>query len=227
MEIERINEHTVKFYISYLDIEERGFDRDEIWYNRDRSEELFWEMMDEIHHEEEFTIEGPLWIQVQALDKGLEIMVTKAQLTKDGQKLELPLSDDKLKDIPVDERIESLLDQHFQVKQTDETEDAVEYELDILECTIKFKDFEDVISLSKREGLDGFKSSLYSFENKYYLFVEFEEEQEETEEDFIDNKLSILLEYGDESAVTIHRLQEYGKEIIKEDVFDTIRKYFK
>ncbi len=42
MEIERINEHTVKFYMSYGDIEDRGFDREEIWYNRERSEELFW-----------------------------------------------------------------------------------------------------------------------------------------------------------------------------------------
>lgn len=40
MEIERINEHTVKFYMSYGDIEDRGFDREEIWYNRERSEEL-------------------------------------------------------------------------------------------------------------------------------------------------------------------------------------------
>lgn len=224
MEIERINEHTVKFYISYLDIEERGFDRDEIWYNRDRSEELFWEMMDEVHHEEEFAIEGPLWIQVQALDKGLEIMVTKAQFTKDGQKLELPISDEKLKDLPVDERIESLLDEHFQVKQEDEADGAAEYDLDVLECAIMFKDFEDVISLSKRNGLEGFKTSLYSFENKYYLYVEFDEE--DIEEDHIDNILSILLEYGNESGITLHRLQEYGKEIMKDDVFSTIRKYF-
>ncbi|WP_019240508.1 MULTISPECIES: adaptor protein MecA [Bacillus] len=223
MEIERINEHTVKFYISYLDIEERGFDRDEIWYNRDRSEELFWEMMDEIHHEEEFAIEGPLWIQVQALDKGLEIMVTKAQFTKDGQKLELPISDEKLKDLPVDERIESLLDEHFQVKQDDETDTTVEYDLDVLECAIMFQDFEDVISLSKQNGLEGFKTSLYSFENKYYLYAEFEED---IAEDKIDNILSVLFEYGHESAVTLYRLQEYGKEIIKEDVFSTIRKYF-
>lgn len=68
MEIERINDDTVKFYISYIDIEERGFDREEIWYSRERSEEL-WEMMDEVHQEEEFMIEGPLWIQVQALEK--------------------------------------------------------------------------------------------------------------------------------------------------------------
>lgn len=224
MEIERINEHTVKFYISYVDIEERGFDRDEIWYNRDRSEELFWEMMDEIHHEEEFAIEGPLWIQVQALDKGLEIMVTKAQFTKDGSNLEIPISDDKIKELPVDERIESLLDQHFQVKPEVNEDDAMEYDLDVLECMIRFQDFEDVISLSKREGLEGFKSSLYSFENKYYLYVEFEEE--EMDEGFIDNTLSVLLEYGVESSLTIHRIQEYGKEIIAEDVFNTIRKYF-
>ena len=113
MEIERINDDTVKFYISYIDIEERGFDREEIWYSRERSEELFWEMMDEVHQEEEFMIEGPLWIQVQALEKGLEVLVTKAQLAKDGQKLDLPLSDDKLKDLNVSTRWISLLDQHF------------------------------------------------------------------------------------------------------------------
>ena len=225
MEIERINDNTVKFYISYVDIEERGFDRDEIWYNRDRSEELFWEMMDEIHHDEEFNIEGPLWIQVQALDKGLEIMVTKAQLTKDGQKLELSLSDDKLKDLPVDERIESLLDQHFQVKQQDEDDSADGYEADILNCTIAFKDFEDIISLSKRNGLDDFASSLYSLEGKYYLFAEFSDMG--AEEEYIDNTSSVLMEYGDESAVTIHRLKEYGKVIIEDNVFETITKYFK
>ncbi len=41
MEIERINDSTIKFYITYRDIEDRGFDRDEIWYNRERGEELF------------------------------------------------------------------------------------------------------------------------------------------------------------------------------------------
>lgn len=64
MDIERINENTVKFYISYIDIEKRGFSRDEIWFNRDKSEELFWEMMDEINDESDFEVEGPLWIQV-------------------------------------------------------------------------------------------------------------------------------------------------------------------
>lgn len=218
MEIERINENTVKFYISYVDIEERGFDREEIWYNRERSEELFWEMMDEINEEEDFPIEGPLWIQVQANDKGLEVIVTKAQLSKDGQKLELPLLDDKLKDFPVDENIESLLDKHF---NTASNSSDFEEEDEQLEFVIKFDDLEHLISLSQKD-LSGFQNSLYYFDGKYYLFVEFFDEDDE----LIENMLSVVLEYGQESRVTIHRLIEYGNLIMKDNALEQIRKHF-
>ncbi|MFC5732029.1 adaptor protein MecA [Cytobacillus gottheilii] len=222
MEIERINDNTVKFYISYIDIEERGFDREEIWYNRERSEELFWEMMDEVHREEDFFAEGPLWIQVQALDKGLEVLVTRAQLSKDGQKLELPVPDEKAQDLPVDERIEELLDHHF--NSEDATEENEQYEGN-LEFLITFKDFEDIISLSKKSELDSIKTTLYSFEGSYYLFLDFDEELFDEED--IDNLLSIMLEYGYETQVTIHRITEYGKTIIESNVFAELRKYFK
>ncbi len=222
MEIERINENTVKFYISYGDIEERGFDREEIWYNRERSEELFWEMMDEVHGAEEFVVEGPLWIQVQALDKGLEVLVTKAQLSKDGQKFELPIPNDKIKDIPVDEKIEELLDHHFNPNHSDE--DDILLEEETLEFLLAFKDFEDVISLSHRTGLDDLVTMLYHFEGKYYLYTEFPEDL--FEEDEIDDILSVLLEYGYETQLTIHRIQEYGKEIISQNVFVELRKHF-
>ncbi|MBS4172050.1 adaptor protein MecA [Bacillus sp. FJAT-49736] len=219
MDIERINENTVKFYISYLDIEERGFDREEIWYNRERSEELFWEMMDEIHHEEEFVPEGPLWIQVQAMEKGLEVLVTKAQLSKDGQRFELPIPEDKLKDFPINEQIEEFLDEHFQTRPLQDNDD------DLLEFMVSFKDFEDIISLSKRNGLDNLKTKLFSYNNKYYLYVEFTDELFEEED--IDNILSILLEYGEESTYTVHRLEEYGNTVMERNVFATINEYFK
>ncbi|WP_409304663.1 adaptor protein MecA [Peribacillus sp. SCS-155] len=222
MEIERINEDTVKFYISYIDIEERGFDREEIWYSRERSEELFWEMMDEVHQEEEFMIEGPLWIQVQALEKGLEVLVTKAHLSKDGQRLELPISEEKLKDLPVDEKIESLLDHHFHGKQ--EEAGVLQFEDGILEFVTEFADFEDLISLSNRQGLDKMATKLFAYENKYLLYVEFSEE--DFDEDEIDNVLSILLEYSNESPVTIHMLEEYGKLVMESNVFETIDQYF-
>jgi len=224
MDIERINDHTVKFYISYIDIEERGFDREEIWYNRERSEELFWEMMDEVHQEEEFTVEGPLWIQVQALDKGLEVVVTRAQVSNDGSKLELTENGENF---PVDEKIESLLDRQFNTasKHNESKEDLQEMvEEDNFQFLITFRDFEDVISLSHRTKLDGISHSLYSYEGKYLLYIEFGEDQ--YTEDELENMLSIVLEYGQESAMTIHRLAEYGKEIMKENALNEISKYF-
>ncbi|KIL45696.1 adaptor protein MecA [Jeotgalibacillus soli] len=216
MEIERINDHTVKFYISYGDIEERGFDREEIWYNRDKSEELFWEMMDEVHQEEDFAIEGPLWIQVQALEKGLEILVTKAQVTKDGQRFELPIPEDKQRDGSVNDQIEEYLEENFDMDDHEAEE--------ILDFTMKFKDFEDLISLSRRFDHDQIFTKLYSFENVYYLYVEFSEEF--FEESDVENILSILLEYGLDTQITSHRLQEYGKIVMNEDVFQTVRKFF-
>ncbi|RBW69942.1 adaptor protein MecA [Bacillus taeanensis] len=221
MDIERVNEHTVKFFITYRDIEDRGFDKEEIWYNRERGEELFWEMMDEAHHQEEFPLEGPLWIQVQALDKGLEIIVTKAQLSNDGSKLELPIGEDKQVDLPVDDNIEKLLDQQFK-KKNEEEEFDFENE-DYLSFLIGFKDFEDVISLSHHFNGEEVVNSLYVYKDSYYLYVTFEEDSSEK---YQDDQLSQLLEYGFESNLTIYMLEEYGKVIMKEAALEQVKKHF-
>ncbi len=219
MDIERINDHTVKFYISYIDIEERGFNREEIWYNREKSEQLFWEMMDEVRDQDDFFVDGPLWIQVQALEKGIEVIVTRAQISKDGQKLELPIGLDKVIDIPLDERIESLFEQ--QLEQEDYTYLSQDGTLGFL---VKFQDFEDVISLSHCIALEDIQNELYVFDGRYYLYVEFDEELHDEEE--MDSILSIIMEYGEESAMTIHRVQEYGKTVIAESALSVICKNF-
>ena len=36
--------------------------------------------MDEINEEAEFEVEGPLWIQVHAMNNGIEVTVTRAQV---------------------------------------------------------------------------------------------------------------------------------------------------
>ncbi len=219
MDIERVNDHTMKFYISYIDIEDRGFNREDIWYNRDKSEQLFWEMMDEARGHDDFFIDGPLWIQVQALEKGIEVLVTKAQLSKDGQKLELPIGLDKIIDIPLDERIESLFEQELE-----EEAGAIFNEDGTFGFLIKFDDFEHVISLSHRLIFEEIKDELYSFEDRYYVYVEFDEVVHDEEE--IDRVLSVILEYGEESALTIHRVREYGKQVVAERALETIRHHF-
>ncbi|WP_062231404.1 adaptor protein MecA [Fictibacillus sp. FJAT-27399] len=222
MEIERVNEFTIKFFITYRDIEDRGFDREEIWSDRERGEELFWEMMDEAHQQEQFPLEGPLWIQVQAMDKGLEIIVTRAQMSKDGTKLELPLGDEKI-DLPVDKNIEKMLDQQFTPDDKEEAEDIELADEDYLSFLLIFSDFEDMIMLSHNIDSSLFANSLYHFDNKYYLYVTFNPETTDREQDDL---LSQLLEYGTDSDASIHRIQEYGKQIIAERALEDISAHF-
>jgi len=232
VEIERINENTLKFYISYRDIEERGFNREDIWYNREKGEELFWEMMEEVNDQEDFNLDGPLWIQVQALDKGLEIVVTRAQVLKNGDKEDYP--DHEFQQFSnIDDKIESIIEQNFpkpkkskknyqsrvKVNQKQQGPD------DDLAIMVEFIDFEHIIQLSHTLKDTRFvHDHLYSLNDTYYLYVTFPEGfmNEDEQEDYI----SRILEYGEESNITVHYLDEYGKLIIKNNALKQLKKSF-
>lgn len=221
MEIERINENTVKFYISYVDIEDRGFEREEIWYNRERSEQLFWQMMEEVNYKEDFNVEGPLWIQVQALEKGLEIIVTKAQLSKNGETLELPLDDGK-SGVGVNEKVESMLEDKFG-KSAEQDDDQDED--DSFWMISSFKEFEDVIQWSHnfRDVRENMKQELYAYQDNYFIYLEFPEEADETRQEDL---ISRVLEFSEDTDMSYHVLSEYGNKIMEGNVCEQVRTYF-
>lgn len=225
MEIERINENTVKFYISYVDIEELGFEKEEIWYNRERSEQLFWQMMDEVNYQEDFNPEGPLWIQVQAMEKGLEIIVTKAKVSKNGEHLELETEEGSV-DLPVDEQLENILDEKFGSSNKGNNEEDNELMEENLWIIVEFDEFENLIQLSHQLKDTSYfgEEALYSYRDKYYLYIEFAYDilDDNRQEDVI----SQVLEYATDSSVSIHLLEEYGKGIMETNVFEQVRKYF-
>ncbi|MBD7942955.1 MULTISPECIES: adaptor protein MecA [Psychrobacillus] len=220
MDIERINDNTFKVYISYIDIEERGFSRDEIWFNKDKSEQLFWEMMDEVHDDDHFEeLDGPLWIQVHAMEKGLEVIVTRTEMAKDEQ------SDDSLRSEDLSNKIFKNAVSNMGPHEFDDFSNYMD-DLDEIpsEYTFVFENFEDVIGLSKKlEDLD-FDTSLYHYNEKYYLHVAFDMDLVELEA--ILNTLSVISEFGQSTKTTIHIIQEYGKEIIANNVMEELNRHF-
>ncbi|WP_353947596.1 adaptor protein MecA [Sporolactobacillus sp. Y61] len=230
MKIERINENTLKFYISYLDIEDRGFDREEIWYNRERSEELFWQMMDEAHSQESFSLEGPLWIQVQALEKGMEIIVTRAQIMKKGLTPQLPEPAGNNHEKDQTEKLDQLTDKHSAARQEnipvngEGKEHLSEDDSEDLSFVFNFKEFEDMISLSHAfKPHPETEMDLYVYQGKYFLNVTFSDQLPEEEQD---DDLSRILEYGLESNLTTAMLEEYGKKLISQSALQVIKKHF-
>ncbi|MBU8790761.1 adaptor protein MecA [Oceanobacillus caeni] len=222
MDIERINENTVKFYISYLDIEDLGFEREEIWYDRERSEQLFWQMMDEVNYkEEDFNIDGPLWIQVQALEKGLEIIVTKAKIGSNGE-----LQADGMLDGHLEDKLENFLEDKFGKNLGQDDEEEIDLIEDGMWIIAEFDNFEDAIQLSHyfQDDTDSVEETVYSYHNKYYLYLEFSPDllDDHLQEDLI----SQVLEFANDSDMSIHVLEEYGKKLFEYNAFEQIRSYF-
>ncbi|WP_313237453.1 adaptor protein MecA [Sporosarcina ureae] len=207
MEIERINENTVKFNLSYGDIEARGFSKEDVWYNRDKSEELFWDMMDELGDDTEFEVEGPLWIQVNAMNEGIEVIVTRAHLPKNAESSQFPFG--------IEDPGE-LFDPIFDA--ITESEEESEEELQVTDRLFVFNEFDQIIPLtSKMISLeDEFDSQLYAFEDRYSLI----------EKKRAKDIASMVTEYGAVSKMSIHRIGEYGKEVMGSDVFEQVNKYF-
>lgn len=221
MDIERVNENTLKLFMSYRDIEDRGYSREEIWYNRAKGEQLFWDMIEEVNTEDYFDVEGPIWIHVNASEVGLEVVVTRAQFSKDNDFGDTDHGNDEQRDsfAPFEDASEDLLNQLRQFGQADDAE--------ILEdayiFVFKFKDIDELVPVAKRYSDKDYKSSLYKYESFYYLVVDFEDIDVELNPY---NLLAEVREFLNRSHVTIHRLQEYGELIMKENCFETVNKYF-
>lgn len=216
MRIERVNESTIKFFITYQDIEKRGFNRDDLWMNRKRGEEFFWSLMDEVNDENEegFTMEGPLWIQVHAYDKGVEVVVSKSQngdeqYTMKHSDVELP-----------EDSIEGFLDKAIQ--------ESREQDIPVVQepVMVEFKDFEDLIKYTHEVDIDEtvYEDLLYVYNNHYYYQIFFDYR---LDFDKIEGLEAKLLEYASPTHLPSMIVEEYGKIIMSNNVRFQVRKFFK
>nr|WP_106783840.1 adaptor protein MecA [Lysinibacillus timonensis] len=215
MDIERVNENTLKLFISYRDIEDRGYSREEIWYNRQKGEELFWDMIGEINTDDYFDLDGPIWIHVNASEQGLEVIVTRANMTSEESGLLASLEDTR---DSVDHKSD---DSMYDSMDDDESGNGSLAREKF--SVYKFKDIDEIIPLANRLVPFGLPSSLYTFENSYYVAVDFSQIEEVKQRK---NIRAIINEYMSPSKLTIYRLQEYGVEIMSNDCFETVLQYF-
>lgn len=214
MDIERINDNTLKLFITYSDIEARGYSREEIWYNRSKGEELFWDVISEVNTEDYFDLDGPIWIHINASEVGLEVVVTRANFGQDSDS-----SAGDFGEVHDLDHQEGLMDDDlFPPLPKELQEEAV-----IEDARFRFKDIDELIPLAKRAAPLGINAALYKFEQNYYLYIDFKDyDNIEEAKDVI----ALCKEYLAPSNLTIHRLIEYGEVIMEEDCFETILTYF-
>ena len=118
------------------------------------------------------------------------------------------------KDMVAQDEDEEFNDEYIEMQVTVDESDDIFYE---------FGSLEDIISLSSRLHILGISGGkLYSFQDHFYL----ELQEYELNEQMTENIIAILSEFGTPATITIYRVIEYGKELMKEKAVEQIYHYF-
>lgn len=202
MRMERLSHDKIRIFLTFDDLLERGIQKDEIWHEIPKMQQLFSDMMEQAHSELGFDASGPLAVEVHAMpSQGMVIYVTRGRPHMGA----------------------------FDAEDADygDEEDAV-YEMEVtLEesdtISFAFADFEDVIQACKAAGrivADG--GSLYAYQGRYVLQFE----PEALSGDDPRTLISVLSEYGEATSLTEAVLEEYGKTIFRGDAVSGLARHF-
>ncbi|GAA0364974.1 adaptor protein MecA [Alkalibacterium iburiense] len=215
MEIEHINEDTIRVTIENTDLEERGITFLDLLGNQKQIEKFFYSILEEVDIDEEFQESEAVTFQVMPNNNGLELFISKGTNFQEN----LPSLDDFNNDSPSID--------NFNEDESDKSDDVEDYSKQghkTKEVVLVMENFEQMIQLAQSMFLESGTSTLYHYDNKYYLHILFfvEEMDIRTSEE----ELAIILEYGEKSSVTPEILNEYGKKIMETNALEITRYHF-
>lgn len=226
MEMERINENTIRVSIGNDDLAERGVTFLDLLGNQKQIESFFYSILEEVDVDEQFQETDSVTFQVLPNHDGLELFISK----------NLPMNDDDnlnmMQDNTLGDGFTDFLKEHI-AGNGKLKEDALDKEIDFLgeslnnvfETIFRLEDFETMILLAKNIHLQNVFSYLYKFKDEYFLRVSFF--TEENNEAQVKNDMAQLYEYTSKTNVTTDILEEYGEVIMERNALELTRYYFK
>ncbi|MCI1985692.1 MAG: adaptor protein MecA [Lactobacillus sp.] len=221
MEMERINDNTIRVLLGNEDLAERGITVLDLLGNHQQIESFFYSILDEVDKDHSFATNDAVTFQVMPSQSGLELLISK-NVNQDD--------DSSQDDQPQAQDVPDFIKR--QLMATDDDHDAVDEGGYIddngaaqTEVVLKLASFEDLIALAKTLRLEGAASDLYHYQEDYYLVLTFYSNQVSEQE--IKDQLAVALEYGDRSNVSAAKLSEYGQKVMATSALETARYYFK
>lgn len=216
MEVERINENTIRVSIRKEDLAARGIMMIDLLENQGQIEEFFHSILEEVDIEHQFKDTDSVTFQVLPNKNGLELYISKNGAA----------ALDILKETALlnEEDLLKLL-----TKSDPETPPVTEQDLEEMfvagNCVgvIQFNQFEDVIQFAYEWPLKDDLLELYVMNDIYYLYFELMNITNRTE--YL-NALAIMSEFGQKVNISYRRLQEYGIKIMGPNTVEQIKALF-
>lgn len=214
MEMEHINENTIRVLIKSEDLAARGITFLDLLGNHNEIENFFYSILEEVDIDEEFKGSEAVTFQVLPKGDGLELFISK-NLPPEGMENFDDMSDGSTEDIT------DMLKKHV-ASQLQETESQPELGNRFI---FELNSYEAMVQLASEVYLDSVTTNLYQMNDRYYLEVQFMDN--DTTDIEVENALAYLMEFANRTQVTSEVLAEYGKIIMEHDALELTRYYFK
>lgn len=220
MEIEHIDEDTIRVRIKNSDLEARGYTFLDLLGNQQQIEEFFYAILEEVDLDNQFKDSEAVTFQVMPNPTGLELLISKD--SEVHEELVSNVDFENFDELFLEQELEELEDEEI-AKQ----EKKIDFESskENREIVVEFNNFEQVIQLSQNlKVISGF-SSLYQLNDKYY--IDFWLVHDDFSLRSFDENIAVILEYGEKSKITSDILSEHGNLLIEDETLSIIYQYFK
>ncbi|AUB53717.1 MULTISPECIES: adaptor protein MecA [Enterococcus] len=215
MEMEHINENTIRVMIGHEDLEERGVSFLDLLGNHREIENFFYSILEEVDIEEEFQSSEAVTFQVLPKGDGLELFISKNMPDEEiGQNNESTLNSADVSEFLQGQMLAN-------EEESDLTESTTASEQ---RAIFVFSDFEQVIQLANDVQLESAWTDLYQLEERYYLVVHFW--MENLNQTDVENQYARILEFAEKSARTPEALNEYGQQLMERNALERVKFYF-
>lgn len=213
MEMEHINENTIRVIIENEDLAERGITFLDLLGNHREIESFFYSILEEVDVEDEFKSSEAVTFQVLPKNDGLELFISKNLTPEDISKMnnstEFEAND-----------FDQLIRQQILANSESLEENSDKNNLRVFQLG----SFEDMIELASYHFLDDAWCDLYLLNETYYLQVYFDPEI--YGEYALADTTAEILEYASPSSVSTEMLEEYGKLLMRRDAIEITRVHF-
>lgn len=224
MEMERINENTIRVLIDNDDLSARGITILDLLGNHQQIEDFFYSILKEVDTEHQFQNNDAVTFQVMPTNDGLELFISKNDSNLAGNEQHGPVND----------QVSQYIKQQLIQKQNDNNQQKTEIVEDDSQPLSKqrskwqvvlFSAFEDLIAFAHITDDTDILSDLYKYDGKYYLAMSYNDLADNDSQ--MKDRLALAYEYGNPTATTPDFLSEHGQKIMKTSALHLICHYFK
>ncbi|GAP02821.1 adapter protein MecA [Fructobacillus pseudoficulneus] len=229
MEMERINDNTIRVMIENEDLQDRGTSVRDLLSDRNKIESFFYNILSEIDTAEDFVDNDKVSFQVLPNQNGLELFISRLDDQDALNDLLANIVGDRSEESNTSQvSSEAIDDVSFEQKmalmsrddQTVEKSESVVGHVDLVELT----DFEELLALSERLADFTGKSTVYAYQDRYIMVLD-TTAADMAREAF--NTLSAtIVEFGRYSQLSQSVLDEHGQVLFKDNAVNALNQFF-